>query len=330
MSELRLNPVTREWVIMAPRNGFHPADFRRPEARPNAPARLDTCPFCPGNEHRTDGELYRIARAGAWSVRVIVNKYAVLSRAGEKKISVRGIMRSVAGTGLHEVIIETPIHNTGTALLEIKEVEDMIRTYRLRFIEAYKDERVEHVIIFKNHGEKAGTSITHPHSQLIATPVVPVRYRDRVLSAMNYHDYTGTCVICDIVGMEKAEGARILAESEHFLSFIPYAALSPFHTWIFPKRHGASFSDITDAEVIDFAAELKAALQRIFIGLEDPDYNYVIRSSRPVDATNRYCHWYLSLVPRVTETAGFELGTGMFINTVLPEESAAFLRSVRI
>lgn len=333
MSELRLNLVTREWVVIATERAKRPTDFLEPEARPPAPPYLKSCPFCAGNEDKTPEERFRVDVGdgnGSWLVRVVSNKYPALSVEGEKKRVVEGSKRYVSGVGIHEIIVESPVHNVTMALFEHPHIDDIVRIYKNRFIEAHKDPRVEHAIVFKNHGEGSGTSISHPHAQLIATPVVPIQFRDRVQAAMHYFDDTGDCLMCSMILKELEEGIRVVLDTEHFITFIPYAALSPFHTWIFPKRHSASFSDISEDEISELSVHLKHLLSRFYYGLENPDYNYVIRSSRPQDAANEYCHWYMSIVPRITRVAGFELGSGMFINTSLPEESAEFLRSVSI
>lgn len=327
MSELRLNLITREWVIIATERAKRPADFKKSVDRRLSPPYLSSCPFCPGNEEHTPEEHFRIPADGAWTLRVVSNKYPAVSREGERKRSVDGTRRFVSGVGLHEVIVEAPLHNTIMALMDLENIVEIVRVYRDRFIVAYTDPRVEHVIIFKNHGLGAGTSIDHSHSQLIAIPVVPLQYRDRVLAAMHYFDDTGECLICDTIKMEMEDGRRIVIDTDNFVTFVPYAALSPFHIWIFPKRHSASFSDISDEEIKDISVHLKSLLARFYTGLEDPDYNLVIRSSRPKDVGNEYTHWYLSIIPRLSRVAGFELGSGMYINSSLPEESAAFLRA---
>lgn len=333
MSELRLNLVTREWVVISEERARRPTDFLPEEAVPEPPPHLKTCPFCPGNEDKTPDERFRLdlgPGSEGWLMRVVENKYPALSPEAKLEREIGGTKRSVAGVGNHEVIIESPAHNATLALFETHHIEDLVRVYKNRFIESHRDPRVEHVIIFKNHGERAGTSIRHPHSQLIATPVVPLQFRDRVQAAMHYFDDTGECLMCSIVKRELEEGARVVLDTEAFLTFIPYAALSPFHTWIFPKRHSAAFSDINEDEVAELAVHVRQILKRFYVGLENPDYNLVIRSSRPQDAANEYCHWYVSIVPRITRAAGFELGSGMFINTSFPETSAEFLRSVSI
>lgn len=329
MPELRLNLVTREWVIIATERAKRPMEFKNSVDKRVIPEFLKTCPFCPGNESKTPTERSRLPLEGPWLVRTVDNKYPALGK-GEKKLSADGFRRSISGVGIHEVIVESPVHNQTTALMSLPEIEDIFLTYRGRFIAAHNDPRVEHTILFKNHGEDAGVTIEHTHSQLVAVPVVPIQIRDRVQAALHFFDDTGECMLCAMIKREREEKARVIIETDRFLTFVPYAALSPFHTWIFPKRHSAAFSTITDEEVKEIAYHLKVLLSKFYYGLEDPAYNYVIRSGRPQDAGNEYCHWYLSIVPRLTKAAGFELGSGMFINTVVPEKSAEFLRSVRV
>jgi len=330
MPELRLNLVTREWVIIATERAKRPEEFKSLPTKKAVPDFLKGCPFCPGNEEKTPKETFRIDGDKNWRIRVVQNKFAALSEIGEKKRVNNGIRRMVNSVGRHEVIIETPQHDVHPALLPIGHMEDLIHIYKNRFLDAYRDPRVEHVIIFKNHGERAGTSLEHPHSQLIATPVVPAQYRDRMEAATHYFDDTGVCLICDELQSELSEGKRIIMDTAHFVTFIPYAALSPFHTWIFPKRHTAAFSDITEPEIADLALHLKSLLCKLYYGLDNPDYNYVIRSAKPSEARNEYVHWYLAIVPRITRTAGFEIGSGIYINSSLPEQSAEFLKAVKI
>jgi UDPglucose--hexose-1-phosphate uridylyltransferase len=331
LPELRQNLITREWVIIATERAKRPEEFKKekreefkiPEYEPN-------CPFCPGNEDKTPEETFSIRDEKGWKVRVVLNKYAALSKYGEKIRKIEGVKRCMNGVGIHEVVIETPIHNKIMALLSLEEVKDIIKTYKNRYIEISQDKRIEMIIIFKNHGESAGTSLLHPHSQIIATPVVPLEIRHRMEIAMNYFDDTGECIFCKILNEELSDGERIVFESKNFLSFVPYAAFSPFHIWIFPKRHISSFRYISEEEIEDLSYNLRVVLRKLYFGVNNPDFNYCIRSVPTDDPDVDYFHWYLTIVPRVTKTAGFELGSGMFINTALPEESAKFLRGIKV
>jgi len=210
------------------------------------------------------------------------------------------------------------------------EVEDIIRAYKSRYVSIRQEEGIEDIVIFKNHGPSAGTSLEHPHSQLVATPIVPPQIRSRIERAAAFFDLTGRCIFCSVLEDELRDKERIILETDKFVSFIPYAALSPFHAWIFPRRHMPSFSEIEEEEIKDLAVSLKKTLGKLYYGLDDPDFNYSIRSM-PVNENGKlYYHWYISIVPRVSQPAGFELGSGMFINSALPEVSAQFLREVSI
>jgi len=329
MPEIRQNLVTREWVIIATERAQRPEDFARKEwTRKVVPEFKSSCPFCPGNEDQTPPELLRLGEEESWQVRVIPNKFPALSRGGFCERKLEGIKRSMTGVGIHDVIIETPLHNRTIALLPDEHVEKILQVYKRRYLEVSEDPQIEQVVLFKNHGENAGTSLEHPHSQLIGTPVMPYQVRDRVEAAARYFDDTGECVFCRTLQDEFQDQKRIIVESYYFIAFIPYAALSPFHIWIYPKNHAASFGKIQEEEIKDLAKVLKLILAKLYYGLEDPDFNYVIRSLYKAEVLE-YFHWYISIIPRLTKAAGFELGSGMYINTALPEASADFLRSVQ-
>jgi UDPglucose--hexose-1-phosphate uridylyltransferase len=331
MPEIRQNLVTREWVIIATERAQRPHQFSNPkECKKELPPWDKNCPFCPGNEHLTPPEIWRKGSGSEWELRLVPNKYAALEQEGFPHRKINGVKRSINGIGYHEVLIESASHNASIAIMKIKEIKNLITAYKERFLQISIDDRIELVVIFKNHGERAGTSLEHPHSQIVGLPIMPHQVRDRVEEAMRYYDDTGECVYCRILQDELKDGSRIIVESTHFVSFIPYASLSPFHIWIFPRRHTHCFTQIKDDEIEDFASVLRETLAKLYYGLNDPDYNYVIRSLPRFYKKIYYAHWYLSIVPRITRVAGFELGSGMYINSSLPEESAQFLRDLKI
>jgi len=330
MSELRLNLITGEWVIIATERAKRPEEFKQASAKRVLPAFSESCPFCPGHEDRTPAETLRIPDDGRWLVRAVPNKFSALSPGSNPARHDAGLKTCLAGIGCHEVIIESPAHDATTALLPVEQVERVMAACRDRLRAFYREPAVEHVIIFKNHGEAAGTSLEHPHCQIVGTPVLPGQLRRRIEEAMRFWGDYASCLYCRTLADELAEGARVVTENASFVAFVPYAALSPFHLWITPRRHGAHFGAVGDSELADLAAILRDVLRRLHVGLGDPDFNWVIRSLSPEESAVKYFHWYLSLVPRVSRAAGFELGTGMFINTALPEASAAFLRSVSV
>ncbi len=238
MPELRQNIATKEWVIIALERSKRPEDLIQPsrpltEDRPEWDA---DCPFCPGNEE-LDLEVMRIPESGSWQLRVVRNKYPALQLEGERKRTFEGVRRQISGVGYHEVLVESPRHNTCPALESPLEVALMLEAFKIRGREIAQDTRIEQIVFFKNHGERAGTSLVHPHTQLIALPIVPYNIRARTEEARRYFDDTGRCVYCHMLSDELRDGHRLVAKTKQFVAFIPYAALSPFHLWILPRRH---------------------------------------------------------------------------------------------
>lgn len=335
MPELRQNLATREWVIIASERAKRPNVFAESLHRPLTEERGEydsACPFCPGNEE-LDLEIERSpvnAMDAPWETRVVRNKFPALAKDGVLTRVFDGVQRRIAGVGHHEVVIEHPSHNTTLALMKEEDIHHVLETFQRRGREISKDHRIEQIIYFKNHGERAGASLVHPHCQIITLPVVPSSIRRRIDEARRYFDDNGSCVFCDMLQDELARGERLVAVNEHFVAFLLYAALSPFHLWILPRRHRASFPDASQEELAGLAGVLRDVLQRIYYGLRDPDYNLIVRSGPVKEPGSVYFHWYVTLIPRVSRSAGFEMGSGMYINPSLPEASAEFLRNVEI
>lgn len=331
MPELRQNRFTKEWVIMATERAKRPEELRvQREPRPPLPSYSEKCPFCPGNERLAPPAVMAIPGDGNWQVRVVPNKFAALAREGELWRKIERSRRTMNGIGIHEVIVETPNHALTTALLPVENVAEILCCYKQRFTDVSADPRITHVTIFKNHGAGAGTSLEHPHSQLIGTPVISSQVRHRVYEALRHYDEFGECIFCEALKEDLQDPIRVVLTSDHFLAVEPFASSTPFATYIYPRRHMASFGDIREIEILDLAGVLKTVLAKLYFGLQNPDFNYTIRTAPHENAGVLYYHWYLSIIPRLTRVAGFELGTGMFINTVLPEAAAEFLRNVTV
>lgn len=330
MPELRQNFFTKEWVIIATERARRPEELATHRPAQTAPSFVEGCPFCTGNESKTAAEILRYPKNASepWAVRVIPNKFAALSSEVQPTRSLQDVWRRIDGFGFHEVIIEGSDHSLCMALLPDSHVANILRIYKERYNLLSMDRRVNHVTIFKNHGADAGASLQHPHSQLIATPVIPSQVRHRLHEALAYYDDHGRCIFCHMVQREMEERTRIVQESEHFVAMEMFASATPFATHIYPLRHMASFGDTSTAEIADLAYILRSLLAKIYVGLENPDLNFIIRSGPSDYASARHFHWYISVIPRLTRMAGFELGSGMFINTVLPEAAAEFLRNV--
>jgi UDPglucose--hexose-1-phosphate uridylyltransferase len=333
MSEIRLNPITGEWVIIAPERAKRGGNLPGSSARPEIPIFSATCPFCPGNEAMTPEERYCVAGPdGRWTLRSVVNKFSVLSPVGdatphEAAGSTGGRVQAV---GLHEVIVECREHHLTIGLLPHGHVQRVIEAYRQRFLAFCADERIRHVIVFKNHGADAGASQQHPHSQIVGIPIVPGQVLARLSRTRRFFRENGCCLACRLIDEEREQGTRIVAENEHFVAFIPYAALSPYHLWIFPKVHSNCFSDQPVETFPMLAAIVQTVLGKVHGALGDPAFNLVLRSLGPSERDEEHFHWYISIIARVNKVAGFELGTGMYVNPSLPDDCAKTLRDFPI
>jgi UDPglucose--hexose-1-phosphate uridylyltransferase len=332
MPQLRQDPTTKEWVIIAAERSKRPHDFKKAKILVGKSPYKEDCPFCQGNEALTPHEslAYRsggLADSQGWWVRVIPNKFPALSPEGSWEIKEeKGFFRMMEGMGIHEVVIESPIHNQLLPLMEDKQVEEVLLAYRERYLALREDPRIKLIIVFKNHGEAAGTSLDHAHSQLVGTAVVPSNIRNKLEEAARYYDDHGRCVYCDSIQEELSFGKRIVMDTERFVVLQPFASRSPFETWILPKEHQASFGLISMEDSKRLARVLKATLLKLYSKLNNPDYNYVIHTAPIKDEQEDYYHWHLQIIPRLTTPAGFEMGSGIYINVSFPEETAQFLR----
>lgn len=207
-----------------------------------------------------------------------------------------------------------------------REVSDVLTAYQARYQALKQDQRLKYIILFKNHGETAGTSLVHAHSQLVATPVPPMTLRRRYEVAIAHYDDTGRCLYCDLAEEERKAKSRVILETDQFLVFHPFAAWVPFETWIMPKRHQPSFGQVNEEDLRELAQVLRRTLRALFDRLSDPDFTYIVHSAPTEDENKEYYLWHIQIVPRLTAIAGFELGSGIYISTILPEQSAVMMR----
>jgi len=331
MSELRQDPTTYDWVIIAKERAKRPHDFGKKNRNSHSlPDRDEKCPFCPGNEGRTPAAEAVYGSPDNWRIRVVTNKFAALSPAGSTDREQAGMFRKTDGYGRHEVIIESPFHNRCIAFMSDGHVEELIRAYRDRYLALKKDPNIKVIIIFKNHGETAGTSLEHPHTQIVASPIVPPFIRRRYEIATQHFDNTGHCLYCDLLYDEVQAGHRIVKDMSYFVALHPYASHYPFETWIMPKVHSSSFGNIVDIEITELAKLLKEILLKFYKALDDPDFNLIIHTAPVDDEHKTYYLWHIQIIPRLTLAAGFELGSGIYINSAVPEETAAFMRDFKM
>ena len=257
---------------------------------------------------------------------MVPNKFPVLGIEGELDRQGDGMFDRMNGIGAHEVIIETPDHNTNLADMPEKQLEEVLYAFRDRMLDLKRDHRFRYIVIFKNFGEAAGASLEHPHSQLIALPVIPKRVKEEMDGSKLYFDFKERCVYCDIIRQEEAAAARLVIETERFVALEPYAPRFPFETWILPMRHESHFEHTDAATLQNLAWVLRSTLRKMDRVLEHPAYNFILHSAPVQESSLAYYHWHFEIIPKLTKVAGFEWGTGFYINPTPPEESAKFLR----
>jgi UDPglucose--hexose-1-phosphate uridylyltransferase len=330
MSELRKDPVTGRWVIISTERGKRPSDFGVQKVK----AKEGFCPFCPGNEDKTPPEIMAFRQEGGsrngpgWRLRVVPNKFPALRVEGEINREGVGVYDKMGGIGAHEVIIETPHHQESMATLAPKAFEEVLWAYRDRILDLRRDLRLRYAMIFKNHGEPAGATLEHSHSQLIALPIVPHLVAEEMAGAREYYRYKERCIFCDIVRQEIQQGERIVLENSEFISVAPFASFSPFEAWIIPKRHSSFFEECQVHEIQSLSWIFQETLKRLEKALNFPPYNFTLHTTPINERTLEYYHWHFEIIPKLTKFAGFEWGSGFFINPTPPEEAAKFLREL--
>lgn len=335
-NELRKDYILDRWVVIASQRRKRPSDFSTVKT---GDVKNTVCPFCPGNEHLTppatlvyvleDGNVRKTLENGEsrckdWIVRCIPNLYPAFSAEnGQKPTRIfksTSFHESMKALGFHEVIVESPIHGEHPSVARKSQLKLVINAIKDRFHYLSSKEYVKYISVFRNHGASAGASLSHAHSQIIATPILPKIVKEEAEASKNYYESEGRCVFCSIVE-EESKSERFIWKNESFTAFTPWASLNPFEFWIFPKRHQSSILEMTDFEVEKFAEILRVGLGGLKRLLNDPPYNlgfHILPES--------HYHWHVEVYPKLAIWAGFEKSTGMFINTVPPEDAAEGLK----
>jgi len=337
-NEVRKDYLLDRWVVIATQRGRRPIEFAKQEREK---AKIGVCPLCPGNEHITPPAVLVYLKSGKgvrkvkdndglrhknWLIRCIPNLYPAFTPP-EEKVSRRQIMRSsdlVAAVGHHEVLVETPVHEEHPSDANISQLVHVINAYADRIRKLSAKPYVQHVSIFRNHGLEAGASLSHAHSQIIATPFIPKIVKEELRASRKFWKQNKKCAFCDIVQKE-LDGPRFILENKGFVVFAPWASVDPLEFWIVPKKHQATLLEMTQNEVKTFAETLKKCLKGLKRLLNDPPYNFGFHLTINKDA-RKYYHWHLEVYPKLAVWAGFEKTTGMYINTVTPEAAAETLR----
>ncbi|MBS0264516.1 MAG: galactose-1-phosphate uridylyltransferase [Planctomycetes bacterium] len=332
MSDLRKDPITGRWVIIASNRGQRPQEFQKTFQL----QRSETCPFCPGQECQTPPEVRAIRDPETrpdqpgWRVRVVPNRYPALHPQGDGTLLRDGVFEWGPGCGVHEVIIETPRHGASVALQSVDDLRDVLTIYQERLLVHRNDTRLAYGLIFKNSGPQAGASLEHSHAQFIATPFIPTVVAEELQGAHAYYRREQSCIFCDLVEQERQAQLRVVLESSGFVAFCPFASRFPFETWVTPRRHVSHFEDSSPSDLGELADVLKTVLGKIESSVSEGSYNYVLHTAPWREAAGPDYHWHLEILPRSTGIAGFELGAGAYMNPLAPESAARLLRDVEL
>jgi UDPglucose--hexose-1-phosphate uridylyltransferase len=325
VSELRQDPTTLGWVLVAPERSRRPEDH--PATGPRGRAGPDGCPLCPGHESETPPEVWRLdSEDGGWRVRIVPNRFPLLARDGRHAAVTDGF-RAMDGRGWHEVVVESAEHSWDMALGTQDEVCHVLDAYRVRY-RALRQRGAELVVVFRNHGAASGTSLDHPHSQVVGAPVVPRLVRSRIDVARQRHDDAGACLYLEVLERELRAESRVVLAGNQLVAFQPFAPSASYETWIMPRFHQPSFGDASPGVLDELAGVLHSVLGALRAALDDPAYNLVVHSVPAGEEHLRYFVWHVQITPRLGTPAGFELATGIPVVPVPPEESAARLRSL--
>ncbi len=334
MSEFRQDIVSKHWVLFAPNRAGRPEDFPHTPATPdsNTLEVVDkTCPFCPGNESGSQ-EILSEPQGGNWQVRVVKNKFEALGHSNTKLH--HDFYRVREGIGDHEVVVTRP-HNVLTGFLPDEILDLNLKIYQDRMKTLSQHPEAQYVHVIQNHGTAGGASLLHPHSQIFATPFVPEHLHDEVVGCHQYFTTHGTCIYCEMILKELSEQVRIVLDHEDYLVFTPFASRAPFALRIIPKRHQANFFEMSAVERRSLSEIMKSVLQKIYYKLNNSAYNYYIHTL-PISHSlrTRYdvksYHWHLEILPRLNVWGGFELGSDVYINNILPESAADLYRQEKL
>lgn len=335
MSEIRKDPLLPRWVIMAPERARRPMEV----TDESHASHLADDPFAEGAEATTPPEVLAIRDAASkpnqpgWQVRVLPNKFPAVNRGGTgsaAEIRHDGIYQQMNGVGVHEVIVECPQNEANLSRLSIANVRHVLSVYRDRLDQLQHDPALAHAIIFKNQGALAGASVHHSHSQLIATPFVPQTISDELAGALEFHEQHGEDIFAAMIRQELATGSRLVLQTPRFLAFCPYASRFPYETWIVPRQSGCRFETASAACLDELATVLKTVLRKLDIGLGDPPCNFYLHTAPFRTPELPHYRWHFEIFPRLTRVAGYEWGSGCFLNEVLPEDAAAHLRATDV
>jgi len=348
--EIRINPIVpSESVLIATARSMRPKKDEPPVPHDERPW-LETCPFCRGNEGMTPPPIAQVPEAGDWQLRIVENKYPVLGDDSERPNFAFGMQQAIDGYGRHEVIIDHFQHGIRMHEMAGEHLALLFSTYRRRMEQLYhSDERLQYVLAFKNFGPAAGASIAHTHSQIIAMPVIPDNVQAEVLTSKAFYQTARRCIFCSLIdealvfeatvydrqsgeiSRKISVGQFVIERTERFIAIKPFASRFEWEVQILPLQHGADFIDISPEDCADLALLFKRTMARLNAVLGGVQFNFFIHSlphAEQYAACIPSYHWHIEICPRTSIPTGFELGSGLFVNTLCPEDAAGKLRAV--
>lgn len=308
---LRKDPFSPNWIIFSNNRNARPNDYR---------AKIK-CPFCPENEYLTPPEILSIKKNKKWIIRVVPNKYPALTYNTENYTEHLGLYNLYHYRGAHEVLIESPEHNKN--IEDIKHLDKIFEVFSKRIHDLYKLKGIKYVMVFRNYGENAGASLKHPHSQIIALPLLPLRLKHKLNHFVNYYSKNKRCLMCDIVKFEKKQRERVIFENKSFIAITPFASRFNFELWIIPKKHITAYTDFNNYR--ELSQIFRKVMRKLRNSIKNLSYNLIIHTS-PANTRKEHFHWHIEILPKLAMTAGFEWGSGFYINTITPELAATILK----
>ena len=331
-SELRFDLISKDWVLIATGRAKKPDAFKK-EKRKIEKSPKDKCPFCKISTQEkptlilNNGEAISSAVIPKnWSVVVVPNKFPAVISYPRLIIQKEGkFYQKMNAIGFHEVVV-TKDHRKSLGQLKTGEVKEVLDAYQQRYLNLMKEKFVNYISVFHNHGKEAGASLSHPHSQIITTPLIDVDLKKAILNSEGYYEKTKKCLYCQMNDWEKKVKKRVVFENEEFLAVCPFASKAAFEIIISPKKHLPYFEGIIEKEKWSLAEALQASLNKLYKGLGDPAYNFYLHTSPCGGKKYPYYHWHWTILPKTASWAGFEVGTRMEILTITPEKAAEYLR----
>ena len=328
MHELRKDPLLGRWVAVMSESK-HPSHYDIFHENSGE----TSCVLCLGREKETPPEITAISEGGKWLVRVIPNLSPVFQVEGELGRKGLGMYDRMNSIGANEIVIESPEHSRQPEEMGTEQMLRIIKVYRNRVADLEKDARLRYILIFKDSGKGAGAVYTHPHSEVVATPVIPKGIKEELDGAKEYYAYKERCVFCDMMREELRLGERVIFETSDFIAFSPFAPRFPFEFWILPKRHTCAFQEIRDNEMENLGLVLTIMIKKMKKTLNNPPYNYVVHTvPNRVPRRDHWhtlgedFHWHIEVIPRLLRRSGFEWGSGFYILNTSPEDTARYLR----